>query len=121
MQTSPPNLKSMDISQLDHFFSISSCPLYTCVNTQKQYSPFEIAEMTHFLFSDTLSEKDLETILITLAHIEGKTIPSILKTFCDLQATSFKYFAECAYQESCMWNDIDAEGVEYIELYKQED
>ncbi len=118
MNTSLTSLNKMSIDQLDHFFSLSTAPHYRDIDSQKTYSSFEIAEMTHLLFCAQLPQIELETILITLAHIEGTPIPMILKTFYKMQKTNFKYFAECAYQESCIWNDIECAGVEYINIHE---
>lgn len=116
MNLSMSTFKSMSVSEIDSYFSISSCKTYTCVNTEKEYSPYEIAEMTRLLFCEQLPQAEQEIILLTLAHMEGSPIPMILKTFYELQKTAFKYFAECAYQESCMWNDVECPGVECIEF-----
>lgn len=116
MNVSMSTFNAMTINEIDTYFSIASCTTYTCMNTAKEYSAFEIAEMTHLLFCGQLPQSEQEIILVTLAHIEGSPIPGILKTFYEAQETDFKYFAECAYQESCMWNDLDCPGVESIEL-----
>ena len=110
------DFNSMTVDEIGDYFSINICRTYTCVNSSKKYSPYEVSEMTHHLFSKALHQAEQETILLTLAHIKGSPIPMILKMFYELQKNDFKYFVECAYQESCMLNDVECPGVESIEL-----
>jgi hypothetical protein len=95
MNVSIATFKAMTINEIDDYFSIKSCKTYTCVNTNKKYSPHAIATTTHLLFFAGLRQTEQETILLTLAHMEGTPIPMILQTFYETQKTDFKYFAEC--------------------------